>query len=67
MTRMAAFMPIVDFAIAAGVKKLVLFHHDPTHSDEMLDRLFDELEKSRELPFELVRAVEGGVFRLGSG
>ncbi|MBW2282523.1 MAG: MBL fold metallo-hydrolase [Deltaproteobacteria bacterium] len=57
----------LDFAAAAGVKKLIPFHHDPTHSDEMLDRLFDEQEGSRELPFELVRAAEGAVFRLPGG
>lgn len=29
----------VDLALAAGVRRLVLFHHDPAHSDEMLDGL----------------------------
>ena len=28
-----------DVAQAAGVKRLALFHHDPTHDDTMLDRL----------------------------
>ncbi|HLI29316.1 MAG TPA: MBL fold metallo-hydrolase [Chloroflexota bacterium] len=27
----------VDFAVAAGVRRLVLFHHDPTRSDAALD------------------------------
>ena len=57
----------LDFATAAGVKRLVPFHHDPTHSDEMLDRLYDELTTSRELPFELIRAAEGAVVRLPGG
>ena len=30
------------FAQAAGVKRLVLFHHDPGHDDATLDRLVDE-------------------------
>ena len=29
----------VDLAIAAGVRHLVLFHHDPEHSDACVDRL----------------------------
>jgi CheY-like chemotaxis protein/phosphoribosyl 1,2-cyclic phosphodiesterase len=31
----------VDVALAAGVKQLALFHHDPTHDDGMLDHLVD--------------------------
>ena len=29
----------VAFAAAVGARRLVLFHHDPAHSDEMLERL----------------------------
>ncbi len=29
----------VDWAIEAGVKTLVLFHHEPVHSDEQLDEM----------------------------
>jgi CheY-like chemotaxis protein len=31
----------VDFALAAGVPRLALFHHDPMRSDEALDRLVE--------------------------
>lgn len=31
----------VDFALAAGVKRLALFHHDPMRSDEAVDRLVE--------------------------
>jgi phosphoribosyl 1,2-cyclic phosphodiesterase len=30
---------VVDFAAAAGVRRLVLFHHDPTSSDAKLDAM----------------------------
>ncbi len=55
----------LDFAAAAGVKHLVPFHHDPAHSDAVLDRLFEEVRKSRELGFELSVAAEGVCFELG--
>jgi diguanylate cyclase (GGDEF)-like protein len=29
----------VDVALAAGVERLVLFHHDPTHDDPMMERM----------------------------
>jgi len=31
----------VDVALAAGVKQLALFHHDPTHDDVLIDRLVE--------------------------
>jgi phosphoribosyl 1,2-cyclic phosphodiesterase len=52
------------FARAAGVRHLVPFHHDPSHSDSMLDRLYEEVHKHHELPFELTPAVEGATFNL---
>jgi phosphoribosyl 1,2-cyclic phosphodiesterase len=54
----------LDFAIAARVRELILFHHDPSHSDTALERLLEEARKSRELPFELSLAAEGSVFEL---
>jgi phosphoribosyl 1,2-cyclic phosphodiesterase len=36
---------VVDLAVAAGVKRVTLFHHDPNRSDDDLDRL---LEGARE-------------------
>ncbi|MBF0496759.1 MAG: MBL fold metallo-hydrolase [Deltaproteobacteria bacterium] len=30
---------VIDLAIAAGVKRLSLFHHDPNRTDEQMDRL----------------------------
>ena len=54
----------LEFAAAAGVRELAPFHHDPTHSDADLDRLYDEIRKSRSLPFELSPATEGAKFQL---
>ena len=51
------------FAEAACVKRFVTFHHEPNHSDELLDRLFDEATSSP-LPFQLLRGVEGATFEL---
>ena len=53
------------FADAARVGKLVTFHHDPSHDDAKLDRLFDEASASP-LRFELLRGVEGATFDLSS-
>jgi phosphoribosyl 1,2-cyclic phosphodiesterase len=46
---------------AAGVKKLIVFHHDPEHSDEQLDGISREVEK--QLPGSVV-AREGLVLEL---
>jgi ribonuclease BN (tRNA processing enzyme) len=32
----------LQFAMLAGVKQFVPFHHDPAHSDDELDRMFEE-------------------------
>ncbi len=54
----------LEFATAAGVRELVPFHHDPTHTDDALDRIYEEVGKSYELPFKLSPAIEGATFRL---
>jgi ribonuclease BN (tRNA processing enzyme) len=35
-----------EFASWAGAKQIVPFHHDPSHDDEMLDRLLDLAAKT---------------------
>ncbi|HSD50993.1 MAG TPA: MBL fold metallo-hydrolase, partial [Candidatus Methylomirabilis sp.] len=35
----SAWTDVLDLAIAAGVKHLILFHHDPDHSDTFLDAI----------------------------
>jgi len=51
------------FAGAAGAKRLVTFHHDPSHEDEQLDRLVDQFSRSKH-EFELVPGKEGARFEL---
>jgi ribonuclease BN (tRNA processing enzyme) len=52
------------FARLAEVKHFVPFHHDPTHSDGDLDRLFDEQMRATTLPFKCSPAIEGKSFEL---
>jgi len=33
---------VVQLALDANVKRLLLFHHDPSHDDEMLDRMIEQ-------------------------
>jgi phosphoribosyl 1,2-cyclic phosphodiesterase len=51
----------VRLAEKASVKQLVLFHHDPSHSDAMLDEIAADLEK---LDANVVIAHEGLVIML---
>lgn len=55
------------FAKAAGVSHLVPFHHDPSHTDEILDGIYREWLRSRDLPFALSPAVEGQSLEVGAG
>jgi hypothetical protein len=49
----------VDYAVhvarEAGVRRLALFHHDPDHDDETLDRLLDEARSQAEKATERAR------------
>jgi len=56
----------IAFAIAAKVKQLVAFHHDPNHSDAFLDHLFMEARLPSSLPCELTPGREGMHFKLGT-
>jgi phosphoribosyl 1,2-cyclic phosphodiesterase len=54
----------IAFAAAARVKRLVTFHHDPSHTDAMLDKLHEELRTACKLPFELIAGREGTTLQL---
>jgi ribonuclease BN (tRNA processing enzyme) len=50
----------VVFARHVGAERLLAFHHDPSHSDEMLDALFANIDDF------VVPAREGQTFTLGA-
>jgi phosphoribosyl 1,2-cyclic phosphodiesterase len=54
----------IEFAAAVGVKRLVTFHHDPSHTDTVLDKLHNRLRQDCNLPFELIAGQEGTVLQL---
>lgn len=50
----------VEVARQAGVKMLVLFHHDPAHDDDMVDEIAQRMaELAADDPFEVIAAAEG--------
>lgn len=50
----------VHVAVTAGAKKLVLFHHDPAHHDDLVDLLTAEAAAcGREHGLEVIAAYEG--------
>ncbi|MGH7822533.1 MAG: MBL fold metallo-hydrolase [Candidatus Binatia bacterium] len=51
------------FAALAGVKHLVLFHHDPAHTDAELDRLIAAAATTH-APFHVTAGAEGATFQL---
>jgi phosphoribosyl 1,2-cyclic phosphodiesterase len=53
-----------EFAAFVGAKKLVPFHHDPAHDDEMLNRLIDDAEREFGPAFEVAAGCEGSVFEV---
>ncbi len=53
-----------DFAKMAGVGKLVMFHHEPDHTDELIDQLMDDLKGDRDLPFDLVPGLAGATIEV---
>jgi len=55
-----------DIAMKANVKKLVLFHHDPSYTDQKLDEVFMRALRYKEMmdlnmdsPLEIILAYEG--------
>lgn len=52
----------IGFGNLAKVKKMVLFHHDPTNSDEQLEAMFNKYVNNENLNFEVVMGKENDVF-----
>jgi phosphoribosyl 1,2-cyclic phosphodiesterase len=62
------FSTVVDLAIAARVRQLALFHHDPRHSDTDLDSIVQQSRdraKRRGSAVEIFAAEEGSQVSLG--
>jgi phosphoribosyl 1,2-cyclic phosphodiesterase len=53
----------LDFAAAARVRRLLPFHHDPSHSDHQIDLLLKEARETHP-PFEIVPGIEGTTIEL---
>jgi phosphoribosyl 1,2-cyclic phosphodiesterase len=60
----------LSFARRAGAERTVLFHHDPSHSDDWLDQFGEDARSRWEtmdgVPGSLELAVEGGEYELQS-
>jgi hypothetical protein len=57
----------VTLAVQARAKKLFLFHHDPDHSDQMMDRFVQharQLAARQKARVKVEAAREGAVIRL---
>lgn len=62
----STFHQAFDFASLAGVGHFIPFHHDPTHDDSTLDRLFDEAVKTAQPNYPVSPGTEGATFFLGT-
>ena len=56
----------IAFAALARVQHVVLFHHDPGHTDQDIDRLTSEAIAATQPTFAVTPGAEGCVFELGS-
>jgi phosphoribosyl 1,2-cyclic phosphodiesterase len=54
----------VSFAVISRSRRLVTFHHDPSHDDATLDALVDDAQAACDCDVELVAGTEGATFSL---
>lgn len=52
------------FALQAGARRLVTFHHDPEHTDDMLDRYHGQLYEEFGQSLEIIPGTVGSTFEL---
>jgi phosphoribosyl 1,2-cyclic phosphodiesterase len=55
----------LEFATRVGAKEVVLFHHDPSHDDAMLERLLADALRRVKPAFRVSCGCEGAVFEVG--
>jgi phosphoribosyl 1,2-cyclic phosphodiesterase len=55
-----------EFAARVGAKEVVLFHHDPSHDDEMLEHLLADAVRRFKPEFRVFGGCEGAVYEVGS-
>jgi phosphoribosyl 1,2-cyclic phosphodiesterase len=54
-----------EFATQVGAKRIVPFHHDPSHDDETLDRLLHRAASDSKSPCTASPGCEGAIFEVG--
>jgi phosphoribosyl 1,2-cyclic phosphodiesterase len=54
----------LEFARLAEVSQLVLFHHNPTHTDDDLDRLIEAAVTCSNPPFAVTAGMESATFQV---
>ena len=55
----------LEIAKMTEVRKLVAFHHDPSHDDAMLDRLYERVQQANGFEFELHCGPRGRPHHVG--
>ncbi|HJR79194.1 MAG TPA: MBL fold metallo-hydrolase [Anaerolineales bacterium] len=55
-----------EFAALAGVKSFIPFHHDPSHTDDILDNLFKNSVDPAQMDFAVIPGREGTTFDAGN-
>jgi phosphoribosyl 1,2-cyclic phosphodiesterase len=60
----SSFDQTFAFATVARAKRLVTFHHDPNHTDAVLDRLTGDAVRATRCRFDVIPGVEGASIRL---
>jgi phosphoribosyl 1,2-cyclic phosphodiesterase len=50
--------------LLCGAKKLGIFHHEPTRTDEQIDQIFKDTIQNQQFDFELFTCAEGNVYEL---
>ncbi|RIW17000.1 MBL fold metallo-hydrolase [Algoriphagus lacus] len=54
----------IAFAKMCEVKKLAVFHHEPTRTDEQIDQILKDALQNQKLDFEVEMCAEGNVYEL---